>query len=508
MFNTPTLLQKKFRTIDYCEFTDLNILNGNIHKALWEDFGEMVVLKKSRKRRKVCNEQENTKNIFVHEGKMMIAAHLMKKGTDHVYEPIWKRDAETTTAAHGKAAETTPVEIAGTTTAAHGKAVETTPAEVTETTTAVPAAGTTTDNRYESLSYAAPEVLLAKNITYQTDIYSFGIILYEIMTGLSPHQNLTPDNLNIRIIGICNGLKPVLQKNIPEPVEHLITQCWDSDPSQRPKIDELNDVLRHMNSDAFEKEDAETTRMIKVIDLFNATVMPKENNLAIITTHALRKEPSRRTKIKRSSLQLRPISSIAPDRITLTITIQPLLNPQILQGTFLNALADKRCKNSTLSPPGFTSSHLFPTTSPILPVPFEEDEKTHTRGYWTVIVMISRNENASFSHYQQCEISQVGYCYQNGYQVFSDYKKIDEMHKVIYNIGKVTYYMNFIENFIYGLIYLVLFERNSRGMNVGDCYFRGIGVERDGKKAFEQKLNNYNAIYHLPEALFDHTQTT
>ncbi|RIB19214.1 kinase-like domain-containing protein, partial [Gigaspora rosea] len=125
----------------------------------------------------------NTQNIFVHDGKMMIAAHLMKKGTDHVYEPNRKSYA---------------------------------------------------DDRDESLSYVAPEVLLTKNTTYQTDIYSFGILLYEIMTSLSPHQILTPDNLNIGIIRICNGLRPVLPKNIPGPVEHLITQCWDSDPSRRP----------------------------------------------------------------------------------------------------------------------------------------------------------------------------------------------------------------------------------------------------------------------------------
>ncbi|CAG8584595.1 19776_t:CDS:1, partial [Gigaspora rosea] len=39
-----------------------------------------------------------------------------------------------------------------------------------------------------------------------------------------------------------------------------------------------------------------------------------------------------------------------------------------------------------------------------------------------------KNENALFSHYQQCEISQVGYYYQNEFP-FIDYKKFDEMHR-------------------------------------------------------------------------------
>ncbi|CAG8841163.1 22855_t:CDS:1, partial [Gigaspora margarita] len=61
------------------------------------------------------------------------------------------------------------------------------------------------NNCYESLSYVVLEVLFTKNITYQTDIYSFDNLLYKIMPDLSPIKSYS--------------------KNIPELVEHLITQC-------------------------------------------------------------------------------------------------------------------------------------------------------------------------------------------------------------------------------------------------------------------------------------------
>ncbi|RGB30367.1 kinase-like domain-containing protein [Rhizophagus diaphanus] len=59
---------------------------------------------------------------------------------------------------------------------------------------------------YGVLPYIAPEILQGQNYTKAADIYSFGIIMYEVISGLPPYHDVSHDkNLAIKI---CQGLRP------------------------------------------------------------------------------------------------------------------------------------------------------------------------------------------------------------------------------------------------------------------------------------------------------------
>jgi serine/threonine protein kinase len=69
---------------------------------------------------------------------------------------------------------------------------------------------------YGVLTYVAPEVLLGKPYTQASDIYSFGIVAYEVLTGFSPytiyvkeekHYKELPHDINLAL-SIINGLRP------------------------------------------------------------------------------------------------------------------------------------------------------------------------------------------------------------------------------------------------------------------------------------------------------------
>ncbi|RHZ73560.1 hypothetical protein Glove_230g184 [Diversispora epigaea] len=95
---------------------------------------------------------------------------------------------------------------------------------------------------YGVIPYMAPETLNRGEYSQASDIYSFGMIMYEVFTSYPPYYNI-PHNENL-VISICEGQKPEIMCEIPQSVKYLIEKCWDTDPSNRPKAIELKSQLR------------------------------------------------------------------------------------------------------------------------------------------------------------------------------------------------------------------------------------------------------------------------
>ncbi|GBB88958.1 hypothetical protein RclHR1_24010002 [Rhizophagus clarus] len=103
------------------------------------------------------------------------------------------------------------------------------------------ASGNTINNIYGVLPYIAPEILRGQNYTKDADIYSFGIIIYEVLSGLPPYHDLSHnENLAIKI---CRGLRPRFNIKVPQLIVNLIKKCLDAKPSNRPKAEEISDIL-------------------------------------------------------------------------------------------------------------------------------------------------------------------------------------------------------------------------------------------------------------------------
>ncbi|EXX56358.1 Tpk3p [Rhizophagus irregularis DAOM 197198w] len=103
------------------------------------------------------------------------------------------------------------------------------------------------NNIYGVLPYIAPEILRGQSYTKAADIYSFGIVMYEVISGLSPYHNLIFNDF--LATKICLGLRPRFNTiKVPQFIVHLIKRCLDANSLNRPTAIEVRDKLWEFNS--------------------------------------------------------------------------------------------------------------------------------------------------------------------------------------------------------------------------------------------------------------------
>jgi serine/threonine protein kinase len=134
-------------------------------------------------------------------------------------------------------------------------------------------------NLYGVLPYVAPELLKGKEYIQASDIYSFGIIMTEVLTGHPPYHNIPHDNnLGLRI---CLGLRPEIECEVPNLLLDIISKCLDKEPKNRPTALNLRYVLRKCLYNLKYKNDV--SKFYNQVKLIESSAKPTQLNY---TTHS------------------------------------------------------------------------------------------------------------------------------------------------------------------------------------------------------------------------------
>ena len=101
--------------------------------------------------------------------------------------------------------------------------------------------------------YMAPEQVTGQNLTEQVDVYAFGILLFELLTGTKPIQGDAMERIFYQILNEPLNLDPLHQAGVPQAICDLIERCTAKSPAERPQgfgpvSDELERVIAELDA--------------------------------------------------------------------------------------------------------------------------------------------------------------------------------------------------------------------------------------------------------------------
>ncbi|XP_057796966.1 serine/threonine-protein kinase STY46-like isoform X2 [Salvia miltiorrhiza] len=106
--------------------------------------------------------------------------------------------------------------------------------------------------------WMAPEVIEHKPYNHKADVFSFGVMLWELLTGKVPYAQLTP--LQAAVGVVQKGLRPTIPGHTHPLVVELLERCWQQEPSLRPEFSEITEILQCIGKKVFEEERANKKR--------------------------------------------------------------------------------------------------------------------------------------------------------------------------------------------------------------------------------------------------------
>ncbi|KAL2236369.1 UNVERIFIED_CONTAM: putative serine/threonine-protein kinase [Sesamum indicum] len=114
-----------------------------------------------------------------------------------------------------------------------------------------------------TLPWMAPELLNGSTtrVSEKVDVFSFGITLWEILTGEEPYANM---HCGAIIGGIVkNTLRPPIPEQCDPEWRKLMEQCWSAEPEGRPSFTEITYRLRSMSAALQTKGQPNVVRQLK-----------------------------------------------------------------------------------------------------------------------------------------------------------------------------------------------------------------------------------------------------
>jgi serine/threonine protein kinase len=88
----------------------------------------------------------------------------------------------------------------------------------------------------------APESISQQTYSKKSDVWTFGIVVWEIVCQREPHTNVNPVEVGILIRD--RYLTPTIPNNCPQKLRQVMELCWQKQPDQRPGFETICAMLQ------------------------------------------------------------------------------------------------------------------------------------------------------------------------------------------------------------------------------------------------------------------------
>ncbi len=116
-------------------------------------------------------------------------------------------------------------------------------------------------------NYMAPEQIKCQRLGFYTDIYNFGVTLFELLTGRTPFAGFTPNDLLKKHLSDPAPAPSQFNSNVTPEMDRVVLKMLAKKPEQRQKT--FNELLAEIRNVTFFKEDPQKVMEQRALDKEN-----------------------------------------------------------------------------------------------------------------------------------------------------------------------------------------------------------------------------------------------